>query len=80
MKHRQTDNKERSCTRSALNFDGASVRFRKPSRDREAQPNTTKFTGPRLIGTVEAIKNVRQIDRRNADSGIPKLRHGGAIA
>ncbi len=70
---------ERSQARSTLNFDGASVRFRNPSGNREAQPNATAFAGPRLVRTVEAIKDVWQIDPRNADSGISKLCHGGAI-
>jgi len=63
-----------------LNFDGTSVRFRNPTCDGEAEPNASKLARPGFVGTVEAIKNVRQSVGTNTNSGIPKLCHGGIIA
>src|SRR5215469_4889745 len=74
------DTEDRTRTKSALNFDRASVRFCNPSRDREAQPNTTKLAGPGFIGSIKAVKNLRQVVAADADSGIPKLCYTGAIA
>ena len=74
------DAEDRARTWSALNFDRASVRFRNPSRDREAQPNATKLAGTGFIRPIKAIKNMRQIVRVDADSSIPKLCYSGAIA
>ena len=74
------DAKDGTRTRSALNFDRAFVRFRYPSRDREAQPNATKLSGPGFIGPIKALKNLGHVVRADADSGIPKLCYTGAIA
>ena len=56
------------------------MRLCNPSRNREAQSNAAKLSRPRLIGTVEALEDVRQVVCSNADSGIPKLCHDGATA
>jgi hypothetical protein len=55
------------------------MRLRNPMRDGEAQPYASKLVRPGFIGTVKAIKNVRQIVRGNANSGISKLCHCKAI-
>jgi hypothetical protein len=55
------------------------VRLRNPSRDREAQSHAAKVAGPRFIGAIEAIKNVRQIARAYADSSVAKFCNSGAI-
>ena len=73
------DAEDGTRTRSALNFDRASVRVRNPARDREAQPNATKLAGTGFICPIKAIKNMGQIVRADADSSIPKLCYSGAI-
>jgi hypothetical protein len=62
-----------------LNFDGTSVRFRNPACDGKTQSNASKLARAGFVGTVEALKNVRQIVSTYANSGIPKLCYGGSI-
>src|SRR5215831_18950572 len=80
LKKRQTHTKDRPRTRSTLNFDRTSMRFGNPPRDREAQSNTAILSRPGFVGTVEAIKYIRQIFCANANSGIPKLCNARVIA
>jgi hypothetical protein len=80
LKKRQADTKDRPIAGSALYFDGAFVRFCNPASDREAQSDASNLARPRFVGTVEALKNVRQIVGANTDSGISALCHGAIIA
>src|ERR1051326_7280686 len=76
---RQTDTKDRPGARGALNFDGTSMRFRNPACDGKTQSNASKLTRAGFVGTVETLKNVRQIVSAYANSGIAKLCDGGSI-
>ncbi len=55
------------------------MRFRNPACDGEAQPNASKLARPGFVGTVEAIKNARQIGRADTNASIPELHQGGMI-
>src|SRR5215469_8956539 len=80
LKKWQTDTKDRTGAHSTLDLDRTSMRLSNPACYGKAQPDATELARPSFVGTVEAIKDVRQIVVTNTNSRISKLCHGGIIA
>src|SRR6478752_10583228 len=73
----QSNGEDRAPARAALHGDGAAVCLGNPLGDRETEagPRTIARARARRIGPPEAVENVRQITRSDADA---RIAHGDA--
>src|SRR4051812_10778772 len=67
---RQAYRKRRALTFDALYVDLTPMRAHDPLADCESKPSTSIRTSPPRIDSIESIKNVRDITRRNASAGV----------
>ncbi len=67
---RQAYGKRRALTFDALYVDLASMRAHYPFADRQSKPSAAIRTSPPRIDSIESIKDVRDITRRNASAGV----------
>src|SRR5229473_2205077 len=66
----QSNAEEGAVAEGALRFDLAAMQIDDPAGDREAEAGAAGFTGARLIGTVEAFEDVREVFFGDADAGV----------
>src|SRR5271170_487558 len=72
---REPDPEAASGRNHTIHFDGGSMRGADGLDNRQSEPHTTAVAGPRIVHTVEPIKQVRQGAWRNTDPGVPDFEH-----
>src|SRR5208282_4876368 len=71
----EPDSEAASGRNPTIHFDGSSMRGADGLDNRQSESHTTAVAGPRIVHTVEPIKQVRQGAWRNTDPGVPDFEH-----
>src|SRR6266536_1860118 len=74
--HRQFDTKKAPSTLCAVDCDSSAMGLANRAHDRESQPSSTHLTRASFVSTIEALKNVREIISRNAQTTISHFENG----
>src|SRR6266850_868414 len=73
---REVDRDGRAQTRAAGDTDHPSMRFHDPQANGQAQAGSSPAARPGLVGSIEALEDVRKMVRRDPDTAVANGHHG----